>query len=196
MPEIESRIAELEAKIVALEAQQLNYPLDFNSMRAIQQSVNRTLLTLLVPLETAAANEGTSTLLNNTPCIQFADAATNEAYFAFVPHQDLILAKMEFIWSASAAGNLRWQVDIGEGGASEQNNVRTTGGTAITTAADATANDLKFTDIGLSTGVSLPKLKKGNLWGIKFTRLGADAADTINGGTVNLYGILITYKLY
>lgn len=196
MIDLEPRVQALEEKLATLGQQQLTYPLDFNSMRAIQQSINRTFLDLLTPLETAAANEGTSTLLNNTPCIQLADAATREAYFAFVPHQELILSKMEFIWSTPAvAGNLYWQVDIGEGGDSDQNNARTTGGTSIATAADGTANDLNVTDIGLASGISLTKLRLGNLWGIKFSRLGAHASDTLSN-TVNLYGILITYRLY
>ena len=152
----------------------------------------------LRPLETAAANEGTATLLNNTACIQFADAATKEAYFNFIVPPNIQIKSMVFIWSTPAtSGNLYWQVDIGEGGASEATNARTTGGTAVATAADGTANDLKYTEIlGVSSGVNLSKLKqggiRGNIWGIKFTRLGAHTSDTLTN-TVNLYGILIRY---
>ena len=103
---------------------------------------------------------------------------------------------MQFIWSTPAtSGNLRWQIDIGEGGDSDANNARATGGTAITTAADGTANDLNFTDILTASGVSIGVLKRGNLWGIKFTRTGAHADDGLTN-TVNLYGILVEYKLF
>jgi hypothetical protein len=192
---LDERLKKLEQRF---ERQLLSYPIDANSQQTLFRTMDKNFVDLLRPLETAAANEGTHTLLNNTPCIQFADAATGEGYFSFVPHQNLLLSSMKFIWStptADATKNLRWQVDIGEGGVSDVTNVRTTGGTAISTAADGTANELKFTEIHSASGINLNKLKRGNLWGIKFTRLGADASDTLSN-TVNLYGILVEYRLY
>lgn len=149
---------------------------------------------LLRPQDTDDANDGTFIAINNTPAIQFADAATKVAYFSFIPQPDLTIQSMQFIWSTPAtSGNLRWQVDIGEGGQSDATNARTTGGTAVSTAADGTANDLKWTEIlTAGAGVNLQALRKGNLWGIKFTRSGAAAEDTLTN-TVNLYGILIKY---
>jgi len=140
------------------------------------------------------ANEGTFIALNNTPGIQFADAATKVAYFSIVISPEARIDSMKFIWSTPAtSGNLRWQIDLGEGGDSDANNARTTGGTAVSTAADGTANDLNYTDVlTAGAGVNLTALRRGNLWGIKFSRLGADAADTLTN-TVNLYGILIAY---
>ena len=156
--------------------------------------LKRQFIEFLRPRDTDDANDGTFIALNNTPGIQFADAATKVAYFIFFPKSDLTIHSMQFIWSTSAtSGNLRWQIDIGEGGDSEATNVRTTGGTAVSTAADGTANELSYTEIlTAGTGVSLSSLRKVNLWGIKFTRLGAAAEDTLTAA-VNLYGILIKY---
>lgn len=193
----EERIRALEERIAQMDLQQLKYPIDFHSKKTLFQTIDKIWKELLLPLETAATNEGTATLLNNTACIQFADNATREAYFVFVPHENIIISSMKFIWSTPATtGNLRWQIDFGEGGDSDANNARTTGGTAVSTAADGTANDLNYTDILFAgAGVDLTNLKVGNIWGIKFTRLGADAADTLTN-TVNLYGILLEYSLY
>lgn len=157
--------------------------------------VRRQFTELLSPKDTDDANDGTFIAINNTPAIQFADAATKVAYFSFIPRIDLAISSIQFIWSTPAtSGNLRWQIDFGEGGNSDATNVRTTGGTAVSTAADGTANDLKFTEIlNAGAGVSLDLLRKGNLWGIKFSRLGGDAADTLTN-TVNLYGIIIKYE--
>jgi|TARA_Y100000034_G_scaffold23679_2_gene27435 hypothetical protein len=150
--------------------------------------------------DTNDANEGTFIVLNNTPAMQFADAATGSAFFSLMVPSDLTIASIQFIWSTPAtSGNIAWQVDIGEGGNSDATNAHTTGGTQVTTAADGTANELNFTDIAgtgvgaLIGGVDLKALKKGNLWGIQFTRNGADGADTLTN-TVNLYGILVKYK--
>jgi len=152
---------------------------------------------LLKPQDSDDANDGTFIALNNTPGIQFADAATKVAYFAFIPPFDLTIQSLQFIWSTPATtGDLRWQIDLGEGGISEVTNARITGGTAVTTSLSTTfqaANDLNYTEIlNKAAGVNLGALRKGNLWGIKFTRLGADAADTLTS-TVNLYGILVKY---
>lgn len=201
----EERSQALEARVLALEEfrassglQQLSYPLDYGSTRVVRQALNTELTELLKPLETAATDEGTHTLLNTTPCIQFADAATKEAYFILPVPSGMIVTSLQFVWSTPAtSGNLRWQIDIGAGSDSQATNARTTGGTAVSTAADGTANDLNFTEIPSSTGVNLATLlsPENSIWGFKFSRLGADAADTLSN-TANLYGILVTYKLY
>lgn len=175
---------------------QLKYPLDPISIGVLKAALDKTLVVLLSPLETAAANEGTHTLLNNTPCISLADGATNEAYFAFIPHQDILLSSMHFIWSTGATAKvLRWKVDIGEGGKGEVNNIRTTGGTEVSTTSHADANKLNFTPIHSAAGINLQKLKRGNLWGIKFSRMGAAAEDTLSAVAL-LYGIQIENRLY
>src|SRR3990167_3778005 len=85
----------------------------------------------LRPQDADDANDGTFIVLNNTPGIQFADAATRVAYFSFTWPYNLILLKAEFVWSTPAtSGNGRFQIDIGTGRDSEANNARTTGGTA------------------------------------------------------------------
>lgn len=175
----------------------LSYPLDPTSTEVIRRALDRDTVTLLVPLETAAANEGTHTLLNNTACIQFADAATGEAYFSYPLRANSSIAALRFIWSTPAtSGNLYWQIDLGAGGDSEATNARTTGGTAQATAADGTANDLNFTDITAASGVNLASLSsvRDQVLGIKFSRLGAHASDTLTN-TVNLYGLLVTSRL-
>lgn len=158
------------------------------------RDMRKSLSNFLLPRDTDDANDGTFVALNNTPAIQFADAATRVAYFILVIPTDLRVGSMEFIWSTSATtGNLRWQVDIGEGGPSTLNNARTTGGTAVSTAADSTANNLTYTNILTSgAGVNISTLVKSNLWGIKFSRLGAAAEDTLST-VANLYGLLIRY---
>jgi len=194
---IEERLNALEDRIAQFDAQQLRYPIDWNSQQILFNTINRKFFEFLKPQDTDDANDGTFIALNNTPAIQFADAATKVAYFSLLPSRDWNIVNMKFIWSTPAtSGNLRWQIDIGEGGDSDANNARTTGGTAVTTAADGTANDLNYTDVLLaSAGVVLERLKRDNVWGIKFTRTGAHADDTLTN-TVNLYGILIEYKLY
>ena len=191
----EERIQALEDRIAQMNLQQIQYPLDYGSKKTLFSSLNRKIVEFLKPQDTDDANDGTFIALNNTPAIQFADAATRVAYFS-LHFGELPISSMEFILSTPAtSGNLRWQVDIGEGGDSDTTNVRTTGGTAVSTAADGTANELSYTDIlNSSGGVDITGLKK-NLWGIKFTRLGADAADTLTA-TVNLYGVLVKYNLY
>jgi len=167
---------------------------DLKGIERVRFDVRRYFQEFLRPRDTDDVNDGTFIALNNTPGIQFADGATKVAYFSLIPPQDLTIISLQFIWSTPAtSGNLRWQIDLGEGGDSDANNVRTTGGTAVSTAADGTANDLSYTEIiGAGAGVNLDRLRKGNLWGIKFTRLGADAADTLTN-TVNLYGIMVKY---
>lgn len=157
------------------------------------RNIRKRLSEFLLPRDTDDANDGTFIAINNTPAIQFADAATKVTYFMLVIPPDLKIASLKFVWSTPAtSGNLRWQVDIGEGGVSDTTNARTTGGTAVSTAADGTANELSYTELLSAGGISIQTLLKGNLWGIKFTRLGADAADTLSN-TVNLYGLLVSY---
>lgn len=132
---------------------------------------------------------------NNTPAFLCADGSTTAAYFSLVVPNDYLISSIKFLWSTPAtSGNLYWQIDIGEGGNSDATNARTTGGTAIATAADSTANELSFTEI-LTTraGVDFTKVKKGNLWGIKWSRLGGNTLDTLSDA-VNLYGILVKYR--
>lgn len=196
---VEERMFALEEQFARRRLRQLEYPIDSESTSSLRRSLDKNITQLLIPLETAAANEGTSTLLNNTPCIQFADAATKEAYFILPIIEKISIISMQFIWSTPAtSGNLYWQIDFGAGGNSEATNARTTGGTAVATAADGTANDLKFTDIfAANAGVKLSSLEsiRSQIWGIKFTRLGADANDTLTE-TANLFGLLIEYRLY
>src|SRR3990167_9864457 len=140
-------LAQLEERITALEHQPLRYPLDATSRKVLFSAMDKRLIEFLHPQDTDDANDGAFIALNNTPAIQFADAATKVAYFSFVTSKESYIARMEFVWSTPAtSGNLRWQVDIGEGGDSDTNNVRTTGGTAVSTAADGVANELNFTD--------------------------------------------------
>jgi hypothetical protein len=156
--------------------------------------VEKQLTDFLNPLDTDDANEGTFIVSNNTQAIQFADAATNVAYFKLKSSPDLIIISLRFIWSTPAtSGNLYWQVDIGEGGNLEANNERTTGGTAVATATTTTANDLNYTEILNQGAVYLSQIKQTNLWGIKFSRLGAHANDTLSD-VVNLYGLEARYK--
>lgn len=166
-----------------------------HSSEIIFRDTYKNLSEFLRPQDTDDANDGTFIVINNTPAIQFADAATRVAYFSFIIPPDLSIISIVFIWSTPAtSGNLRWQIDFGEGGDSDTTNVRTTGGTAVSTAADGIANELSFTEvIGAGAGVELSALRKEGLWGIKFTRSGADVADTLTN-TVNLYGILIRYR--
>mgnify|MGYP001575126644 CR=1 FL=1 len=196
-PNIEERLKALEDKAADFGAQQLHYPLDWISKQILFSTINRRFFQLLRPQDTDDANDGTFIALNNTPAIQFADAATRVAYFSIIPPRDWNIINMKFIWSTPAtSGNMRWTIDIGEGGDSDANNARITGGTAVTPAADGTANDLNYTDIlSAGAGVILDNLRRDNLWGIKFTRTGADAGDTLTN-TVNLYGILFEYKFY
>lgn len=198
-PRLEEKLRNLENKqndiLKRLESIS-RYPIEYEAQKTLYRTLSRKFVEFLRPRDTDDANDGTFIAINNTPGIQFADAATKVTYFSFVPYQDLSILTMKFIWSTPATtGNLRWQIDFGEGGISDATNARTTGGTAISTAADGTANELSFTEIHIASGIDLRKLRQGNLWGIKFTRLGADAADTLTN-TVNLYGILIEYKLY
>ena len=168
----------------------LEQPLYEESKKILFRDIYKNLNLFLYP----AYSDGTNTASNNTPVTQLADAATKLAYFSCIIPSDLRLLSMKFIWSTPAAsGNLRWQVDIGEGGESDANNARTTGGTAVTTATITTADDINFTEILDQGAISISKLNSGNLWGIKFSRLGAAAEDTL-GQVVNLYGIIMTFK--
>lgn len=192
--DIVRRIEALEAKSM----RPISIPVELETKRNLEVALDRTVVTLLTPLETAAANEGTHTLLNNTPCIQFADAATREAYFALPIKPNTAVSSIRFIWSTPAtSGNLYWQIDFGAGADSEATNARTAGGTAIATAADGTANDLNFTEVTGAAGVKLSTLvsAKEQIVGVKFSRLGADASDTLSN-TVNLYGLLISSRLF
>ena len=199
MGTIEERLLALEEQFVQRDLQQFRYPIDQHSVSTLRNALDKNITTLLLPLETAATNEGTATLLNNTACIQFADAATKEAYFVLPVIERISITSFQFIWSTPATtGNLRWTLDIGAGGDSEATNARTTGGTAVTTAADGTANDLNFTDIfGVNAGINFVSLEsvRSQIWGFKFTRTGAHADDTLTD-TVNLYGLLLEYRLY
>ena len=197
MPELE----DLERRIAKLESAKLDYSYDYDTRKVLFNTMDRKLVEFLHPQDTNDANDGTFIAINNTPAIQFADAATKVAYFSFIPPENLFISRMLFYWSTPAtANNMRWQIDIGEGGSSQQTNARTTGGNAVSTAADGTANDIKITDIlnavpSANPSVDITRLRRGTLWGIKFTRLGADANDTLSN-TVNLYGIMVEYRLY
>ena len=196
---LEDRLTALEDRIAQQDFQQLHYPIDSHSVSTLRRALDTNIVTLLTPLETAAANEGTATLLNNTACIQFANNVDREAYFIFPAIGRISIVSFQFIWSTPATtGNLRWTIDIGAGGNSEATNARTTGGTAVNTAADGTANDLNFTDIpGVNAGINFASLEsiRSQILGFKFTRTGADAGDTLTD-TVNLYGLLLEYRLY
>lgn len=190
--------SELKIKPVGfLDQEEPKEIIDFGarSSEVIFRDTYKNLSEFLRPQDTNDANDGTFIAINNTPAIQFADAATKVAYFSLMIPSDLSIISLLFLWSTPAiSGNLRWQIDIGEGGDSDTTNARTTGGTAVSTAADGTANELSFTEIlGVGAGVELSALRKEGLYGIKFTRLGADAADTLTN-TVNLYGILVRYR--
>ena len=166
----------------------------YKSAEILFRDTHKNLVEFLRPRDTDDANDGTFVATGNTPAIQFADAATKVAYFSMIIPPDLTLSSIVFIWSTPAAsGNLRWQMGIDEGMDGDTPSARTTGGTNVSTAAKTTANQLSFTEVlNAGAGVDVTILRRG-LWGIKFSRLGADAADTLSA-SCNLYGILIKYR--
>ena len=110
---LEERLTAIEESSARRSLQQLNYPIYSHSVSTLRNALDKNITTLLLPLETAATNEGTATLLNNTACIQFADAATKEAYFVFPVIERISIVSFQFIWSTPATtGNLRWTLDI------------------------------------------------------------------------------------
>ena len=157
--------------------------------------LDRRLTQLIYPLDDDDVGDGTFSSSNFSPVIILGDAGTFTSFMHIVPFIGFEISRMYFVWSTSVtSGNLYWRVDIGEGGEGDANNARTTGGTLIATATTSTANDLNYTNIHNATGVSLLTLRRGNKWGIRFTRRAADAEDTLNAA-INFHGIVIEYLL-
>ena len=157
--------------------------------------LDRRLTQLIYPLDDDGANDGVFSSSNFSPAITVINNATVTMFMHVVPFIGFEISRMYFIWAANVTGgNLRWQIDIGEGGEGDADNARTTGGSAILTATTSTAQDLNYTNIHNATGVSLLTLRRGNKWGIKFTRFGSHVDDTLNANMV-FYGIIIEYLL-
>ena len=157
--------------------------------------LDRRLTQLIYPLDDDGATDGVFSSSNNSPVVSLSDASTRTMFMHVVPFIGFEISRMYFIWSTSAtSGNLRWQIDIGEGGEGDANNARTTGGSAILTATTSTANDLNYTNMHNATGVNLVTLRRNNKWGIKFTRTGAHADDTLSASII-FHGIVIEYLL-
>src|SRR3990167_448764 len=95
----------------------------YRSAEILFRDTYKSLSDFLRPQDTDDANDGTFIAINNTPAIQFSDAATRVTYFSLMIPSDLSIISMFFIWSTPAtSGNLRWQIDIGEGGNSDATN--------------------------------------------------------------------------
>lgn len=155
--------------------------------------ITKIIIQFLYPIDTDDANDATPIARNFTGAYQCADAATKVAYMTpFVYPQDFRLLSAELIWSAAATGNMVWKIDIGVGRKGDDTNARTTGGTNVTTAAPSTANTYGFLNFDGIGGIDLKKIGYPDIVGIKFSRIGADASDTINN-TVNIYGIKLTW---
>lgn len=174
--------------------------LDFQEEKSMEsqpltlETIEKQYTQFLIPQNTNDANIGTFVASNNTAAIQLADGSTKTAYFTLITPTDFRLVSVKLVWSTPATSKVAlFKVDIGEGGELEANNERTTGGTNFTVTSAATASDLNFTEIINKGAVYLSRVKQKTLWGIKLSRIGGDASDTLSD-VANVYGLLIKYK--
>lgn len=125
---------------------------------------------------------------------QFPDASSAAvAAITFTVPLDYQLISLKLVWTTPASsGNLAWDALFDEGGEGEAIGTRGFTTATQTVVAPSSASVYKFTEI-LNDTTLVQRIRMNNVWGMRWRRLGADAADTLSN-TMNLYGFLATFN--